>query len=78
MSSFSFIFSYKWHTYTSTPYVFRNPKSESSTNPQTHYTKNNWPNIDNIIVMGGENWEEENIKKFTRLVKKIWENLETH
>jgi len=62
------------HTYTSTPYTFRNP--ESSIGSQNHYTKNNWPKFYNMVAMGDEEWEEEDIKKFIRLVEnseKSWE-----
>jgi len=57
----------------SIPYTVKNP--ESLNDSQNHCTKNNWPNFDNIIAMGDEEWEEEDMKKFTRLVensKKTW------
>jgi hypothetical protein len=47
-------FSMHIHTYTNTPFIFSNFESESSTNPYTHYTNNNWSNFDNIIAMGDE------------------------
>ena len=42
---------------------------ESSIDSQNHNTKNNWPNFDNMIAMGNEEWNEEDIKEFTRLVE---------
>jgi len=59
------------HTYTNTPFIFSNFESESSTNPYTHYTNNNWSNFDNIIAMGDEEWEEKYLKEFSRLVEKF-------
>jgi len=62
------------HTYMSTPCTFRNP--ESSIDSQNHCTKNNWPNFDNMVAMGDEEWEQKDIKEFTRLVEnseKSWE-----
>ena len=47
-------FSMQIHTYTSTPFVFKNSESESSTNLQTYFTK----------------WEEKDLNEFTRLVEK--------
>jgi hypothetical protein len=44
----------KIHTYTSTPFVFKNSESESSTNLHTYFTK----------------WEEKDLNEFTRLVEK--------
>jgi hypothetical protein len=55
------------HTYTSTPCTFRNP--ESSIDSQNHCTKNNWPNFDNMIAMDDEEWGEEDIREFTKLVE---------
>jgi hypothetical protein len=51
----------------SIPYTFRNPKS--SINSQTHCPKNNWLNY-NTIAMVDEDWEEEDMKEFTRSVEK--------
>ena len=51
----------------STPYTFRNP--ENSIDSQNHYTKNNQPNFDNIIAIDDEDWEEEDMKEFTREVE---------
>ncbi|XP_073264245.1 uncharacterized protein [Populus alba] len=53
------------------PIVFKK-KSESglSINSQTHYTENNWPKFDEtIIVMDEEEFREEDLKKFTKLVE---------
>jgi len=41
-------------TYTSTPFVFKNSESESSTNLHTYFTK----------------WEEKDLNEFTMLVEK--------
>ena len=49
-----FYLSMQIHTYISAPYAFRNFKSKSSANLQTHYTKNNLSNFDNLIAMGDE------------------------
>jgi len=72
VSSSSYPFTH--HTYTSTACTFKNP--ESSIDSQNHCTKNNWPNFDNMVAMGDEEWEEEDIKEFNRLVEnseKSWE-----
>jgi hypothetical protein len=46
------------HIYTSVPYTFSKSKNKFSINSQTHYTKNNWPNFDNLIAMSDEEWEK--------------------
>ena len=70
------------HSYTSTPYTFRS--FESSNRSQNHYTKNNWPNFNNVTTLDDEEWAEEDIKEFTKLMEnseKDWkpfsEELET-
>ena len=70
------------HSYTSTPYTFRS--FESSNHSQNHYTKNNWPKFNNVTTLDDEEWAEEDIKEFTRLMEnseKAWkpfsEELET-
>ena len=70
------------HSYTNTLYTFKS--FESSNRSQNHYTKNNWPNFNNVTTLDDEEWAEEDIKEFTRLMenfKKAWkpfsEKLET-
>ena len=61
------------HSYTSTPYTFRS--FESSNRSQNHCTKNNWPNFNNITTIDDEEWAEEDIKEFTKLMEnseKAW------
>ena len=67
------------HSYTSTPYTFRS--FESSNRSQNHYTKNNWPNFNNVTTLDDEEWAEEDIKEFMENSEKAWkpfsEELET-
>ena len=61
------------HSYTNTLYTFKS--FESSNRSQNHYTKNNWPNFNNVTIVDDEEWAEEDIKEFTRLMensKKAW------
>jgi hypothetical protein len=58
MSLFSFSLSMQIHIYTSAPYTFSKSKNKFSINSQTHYTKNNWPNFNNLIAMNDEEWEK--------------------
>ena len=69
-------------SYTNTHYTFRS--FESFNHSQNYYTKNNWPNFNNVTTLDDEEWAEEDIKEFTRLMenfKKAWkpfsEKLET-
>lgn len=48
---------------------------KSFINSRTHCIKNNWPSFDTTIAMSNEDWKEEEIKDFTRLVEnyeKTW------
>jgi hypothetical protein len=65
--------------------AFRNPKSGSSTTTPSLYIENEWPNFkEHIIVVEEKEWEENNIRKFTKLIdqhEQAWrpakEELET-
>ena len=55
--------------YTSLP-AFRNPESGSSTTTPTLYIENEWPNFkEYIVAVEDEEWEEENIWEFTKLIE---------
>jgi len=53
-------------------FAFINSKSESSTNPQTYCTGNEWPDYDKyVIAMKEEEWEEDYIREFPKLVEQF-------
>ena len=69
-------------SYTNTHYTFRS--FENPNHSQNYYTKNNWPNFNNVTTLDDEEWAEEDIEEFTRLMEnseKTWkpfsEELET-
>ena len=50
--------------------AFRNPKSGSSTTTPALYIENEWPKLkEYIVVVEDEEWEEENIWEFTKLIE---------
>ncbi|XP_073261648.1 uncharacterized protein [Populus alba] len=60
------------------PVVFKmNPESGSSTTSHTLSIENEWPNFnEHVITMEGEEWDESNVKEFTKLVEQheqTWE-----
>ena len=53
-------------------------QSGSSITIPTLYTKNEWPNFkEYILVVEEEEWEENNIRKFIKLIRTTWTSLET-
>jgi len=71
--SFAFLFLLLHQTFS----VFRNPENGSSTTSHTFSIKNEWPNFnEHVIMMEEEEWDESNIREFTKLVEqreKTWE-----
>ena len=63
--------------FTPTLSAFRNPESGSSTTSHTLSIENEWPNFnEHVITMEGEEWDESNVKEFTKLVEQheqTWE-----
>jgi len=57
--------------------AFRNSESGSSTTSYTLSIKNEWPNFnEHVITMEEEEWDESNIREFTKLVEQheqTWE-----
>jgi len=52
-----------------TLFAFKNPESGSSITPHIPCTKNEWPNFnDYIIAMKEEEWNENNIREFIKLI----------
>jgi len=50
--------------------TFRNPKSESSKTKPALYTKNEWTNFkEYIVVVEEEKWDENNIREFIKINK---------
>ena len=64
------LLSWNYTFITKTLSTFRKSESGLSINSQTHYTENNWPKFDEtIIAMDEEEFGEEDLKKFTKLVE---------
>ena len=60
----------KIHTYTKSPSAFRKSESGSSTKSRAHFTENEWPNFDDYTIAMEENeWEENDVKEFAKLVE---------
>jgi len=61
-----------------TLFAFKNPKNESLINTHTYCTKNNWLNFDeNVTAIDKEEWKEDDVKEFTKLVQqseRAWEH----
>ena len=57
--------------------AFRNPKSISSATSHIFNIKNEWPNFnEHVIIMEEEEWDESNIREFTKLMEQheqTWE-----
>jgi hypothetical protein len=50
--------------------IFKNPESRSSTTSYTLSIKNEWPNFnEHVIAIEEEEWDESNIKEFSKLVE---------
>jgi len=49
---------------------FKNHENESSMNTLKHCTNNNFPSFDeNIFAIDYEEWEDNDVEEFTRLVE---------
>jgi hypothetical protein len=74
LHSFVFLFLLLHQTFS----AFRNPESGSSTTSHIFSIKNKWPNFnEHVIMMEEEEWDEINIREFTKLVEqheKTWES----
>jgi hypothetical protein len=61
-----------------TLFAFRVPESESSTTSHTLNIENEWPNFnEHVITMEEEEWDEINVREFTKLVEQheqTWES----
>ena len=72
LHSFAFLFLLLHQTFS----PFRNPENESSIS-HTFSIKNEWANFnEHVIMMEEEEWDESNIREFTKLVEqheKTWE-----
>jgi hypothetical protein len=56
-------FLYETCTYTKTLFTFKKFESGSSIKSRAHYTKNEWPNFDeHIIVMEENEWEDDDVE----------------
>jgi hypothetical protein len=50
-------------------FAFKNPESGSSTTSHTFNIQNEWPNFnEHVIMMEEKEWDESNIREFTKLV----------
>jgi hypothetical protein len=61
----------KIHTYyTKTHFTFKKSENGSSIKSQAHHIENKWPNFDEYIIAREENeWEEDDVKEFAKLVE---------